>query len=566
MNIWVDVSFWIELGLVVLGVAASLVAPNLGSRILAPLRSLAAWFERKPRLSLMAAFLIAPALRVLASPFVRLPYPFVHDEFSYLLMGDTFASGRLTNPTHPFWIHFETVHVLQKPTYASPYPVMQGIFLAVGELVAHAPWLGVWISMALLCGALYWMLKAWLPTFWALAGTALFAVRFSIFTYWMNSYWGGAPAALGGALVLGALPRVFRSPRICNALWLAIGLAILANSRPYEGFSLCLPVAFVFVAWLLGGDQLLRWFGFRPLSHDFRAKLRVVVPVVLVLGVTGAFMSYYFWRVTGNPLKIPQVAEAEQYSITPLFVWQKLRPAPHYDTDTLWYFFTQWSTQKTPQTDRFLYDWRFYLGPALTVPLVLGAFAFRDRRMRFMLVVVLVVLLAVAAVWWSQPHYPAPVTAAIFALVLQCMRHMRVNLMRTRSAPTRWRGLVTLTPLVVLAMIPVRLVLPKMRLEQRMDIPYGAPTLYLPERPRSQAERFLMKQGPKHLVFVRYTNHMNDALIHDEWVYNSANIDRQPIIWARELDEDHNRQLREYYNDRKVWLCSPDEGLLEPMQ
>ena len=66
----------------------------------------------------------------------------------------------------------------------------------------------------------------------------------------MESYWGGAVAATGGALVLGALPRIFKYYRSRDALIMGAGALLLANSRPYEGFLFCVPVGIAMIAWL----------------------------------------------------------------------------------------------------------------------------------------------------------------------------------------------------------------------------------------------------------------------------------------------------------------------------
>jgi len=60
----------------------------------------------------------------------------------------------------------------------------------------------------------------------------------------------------------------------------------------------------------------------------------------------------------------------------------------------------------------------------------------------------------------------------------------------------------------------------------------------------------------KHLIMVRYTDDHN---IHDDWVYNDAEIDKAKVLWARELDPEQNAKLFAYFKDRKIWLVTPDD-------
>ena len=173
---------------------------------------------------------------------VGFPAPRIHDEFSYLLGSDTFASGRLANPTHPLWVHFESPHINQKPTYVSMYHPAQALVLAAGQRFAGHPWYGVLASTVVMCVALSWMLRIWLPHRWAVLGSVV-AVQIAVFGnwsvgchgYWVASYWGGAVAATGGALVIGATGRLRKRLTAWDSILFAIGVAVLANSRPFEG-------------------------------------------------------------------------------------------------------------------------------------------------------------------------------------------------------------------------------------------------------------------------------------------------------------------------------------------
>ena len=46
--------------------------------------------------------------------------------------------------------------------------------------------------------------------------------------------------------------------------------------------------------------------------------------------------------------------------------------------------------------------------------------------------------------------------------------------------------------------------------------------------------------------------------VHEEWVYNHADIDGSIVIWARDMGDARNRELLDYYRDRRVWLLELD--------
>jgi hypothetical protein len=527
-------------------VLATLAMIFFGSAESHGLRHLETAFARLARrktLSIIAVVLTVLFLRTALIPVLGVPSPRWEDEFSYLLAADTFAHGRVTNPTHPMWEHFETLHEIQQPTYMSMYAPAQGLILAAGQRVGN-PWIGQLFITAAMCGAICWMLQGWLPPGWALLGGMLAALRLGLLSYWMNGYWSASIVALGGALILGALPRIQRRGRAGDALLMALGIAILANSRPYEGFVLSLPVLAAMLVWLFGK------------SHTSQPWLHVALPVALLLALTAAATGYYYHRVTGSAFRMTYVVNRSQYAIAPYFLWQKPNREPNYRHSDMrdFYYWELGLYQEyiTPSgflrrtEDKISLCWSFYLGPLLTLPLLAFPCLFRDRRMRFPLLALAIFVAGLSLEVFTFPHYFAPATCLLYLVLIQCMRHLRL---------WRWKGkpaglaLVRAIPVLCLAMVILRVSLATLHTPIEPAWPRG-------NLDRADIEHRLQNAPGEHLIFVRYEK-AHDP--HKEWVYNSADIDGSKVVWAHDMGEEQNQVLLRYFKARQAWELDADQ-------
>jgi hypothetical protein len=550
--------FSIELGLVLMALPLAFAFPRLGSRGFEAGERILGRLAQSPRCAVGVVGFCALAARAALLPILPIPVPEVHDEFSYLLAADTFAHGRLANPPHPMWIHFETYHVLWHPAYASMYPPAQGLIMAFGQAVLGHPFWGVWLSVGLMCAAICWMLQAWLPPKWAVLGGLLAVIQFATFSRWDNCYFGGAVAATGGALVYGALPHLKQSLRVADALLLGLGLAILANSRPYEGLIFSLPVAAALLVWMLGKN--------RP---PFRASLRrLVLPTALLLGLVAVLMGYYCWRVTGSPWYLPQLVNRQIYAVAPYFVWQSPRPIPAYHHALMKKFYLTYELAiwAPPHSladvlgrlyARALQLWSFYLPPMFALPLVMSLvvvpYGFSWRRIspgtRFLLAATAFGLAGYALEVFMSPTYTAPGTCLVFAFVLAAMRNVRSWQWRQKPVGL---AIVRAIPLIA-GILLVLSVAGGPSLRAQVDSASQGGYALMLDRARIEAK--LEQEPGRHLVIVKYSPTHSPHL---EWVYNGADIDASKVVWARDMGREQNAELLSYFPDRRIWLVEPD--------
>jgi hypothetical protein len=495
----------------------------------------------------LAIGLLSVLARALLLPWLGEPAPGVHDEQSLLLQAQTYLTGHLANPSHPLWEHFETFHVNQLPAYASMYFPGRGAPLALGLLLAHDAWIGVWITMALMCMAAVWMLQAWVSLPLAFLGGLLVVARLGVFSYWINSFWGGAFTALGAMLVVGTLPRVLAGPRWSHGVLLGVGAAILMTTRPYEGLLLCIPVAGVVLAGL---------FSTRARSNPAGAWARVLLPPLLLLAAAGALMLQYNLATTGSASQTAYELNRQTYAAAPAFLIsapiRSQERGPAYFRDFYKAEAASFERRGSPReivravVAKVYYSWNFYVGPILTAAFVMGLWA--SRRQKVLLFALVFFFGGYVLETWNFPHYTAPIFPVVFILTMRGFDALRgwewrgrpTGLFLTRAMPMAVAAMVLLPLSAVVAGWPAML----SNVHSNPCCAISTQSVRADLAARLDAlpgpDLVIVKDGPANPL-------------HYELVENAPLIDRAPIVWARSLSPEKDAALLAYFAGRRVW-------------
>jgi len=501
-------------------------------------------FARQTRWCGLALACLPIALRLALLPQAPVPAPRTPDDFSFVLLGDTFAHFRLANPTHPMHRFFETNFVLQEPTYSPIYPPGQGIALAFGQLVFGTQWAGVLLSAGAFCGLCYWMLRGWTTPTAALAGGLLALFVCGPLQYWMNTYWGGSLAAAGGCLIFGALPRLRAQARPRDALLLGLGLAIEWLTRPFETLLISLAAAIFLVAAFRG-----KW---RLLARTAAVAMAVVLPAL-------ALTLLHNHQVTGHWTTLPYMLSQYQYGVPASFTFQP-NPTPHrpltpeqqtdYDLQVVVHGNSPDSfaafLYRLGQRVRF---YRYYF----PVPLLLAlpAFLVSLRQPRFIWVLLTLAIVGLGANFYPYfyPHYIAGATCLFILFSVTSLRQF------SRWSPQAARLIFLLCAAEFLFWYGLHLLAgwgPALALTDQYEswdyVNHGDP------ENRLAIDRQLDRAPGKQLVFVRYAPRHRL----DQWVYNAADIDGSRVVRALDLGPAENEKLQRYYPDRACWLLEPD--------
>jgi hypothetical protein len=183
----------------------------------------------------------------------------------------------------------------------------------------------------------------------------------------------------------------------------------------------------------------------------------------------------------------------------------------------------------------------------LVLPLLLLPLAARGRRTRFAVVTVVWTIAVMGLSTWFLPHYAAPLVGLVLVAYGECLLWLSKLSVGRRQIGRQ----IAAATVVAWFLIGVGNI--SFFYASRMRGSTNGPLAWAVQR-RLIADT-LSHGGQRNLVVVRYGGtHRPDA----EWVYNAADIDGSPVVWARDMGAAGNAPLLNYFRERRAWLVEVD--------
>jgi uncharacterized membrane protein (UPF0136 family) len=444
---------------------------------------------------------------------------------------------------------FESVYVILSPTYASMYPVLRSLPVFLGLCLRIGAWGGILLSMVALTVAVYWMIREWINSKYAVIAAFIVIIRFGLFSFWVNSYWGGAFTALGGVLLAGGYKAVRSRPSLLNGAAVGLGVVILMTTRPYEGMFYAIP---------FGAALVLRFVRSTALERRslIPAGLAAAVLVVAGFGLTFAHDK----AVTGDWKVAPYTLYRQTAAEVPAFLVESRNPqggAParyaktRYNLDVEANSYVRratWGGILSAEAFRLRNYWNFYVGFALLIPFVVGVYALKGEPVLLLAAASLGVGLSLET--FDFAHYAAPGFGFVMLAIMAGFQRLR-----------QWRPWGYPYGLSLSRLLPLALVLGSViplssaftgwpTFTMLVNTHFSTPCCWL--RPRSlhmtvanEVDRYegrnlvMVDTGPK-------------APRDETLVSNDPDVDDEKTVWIND-DAEFNRQAIERYPGRRIW-------------
>jgi hypothetical protein len=368
---------------------------------------------------------------------------------------------------------------------------------------------------------------------------------------------------------------------------MTLGGAILINARPFEGF---ITIFFLLVVLAV---RLLK-----TRREAFLGILRkVVLPGAILTAATLGMMGLYNFKVTGNAFKMPYIIHQQQYFSTPLFIFQNPQPRPpmgHYRLQKLSEYYTEPRFTKTiflitelPDSNylRPIYFFvclmifmpNFYLYSAFTLLLFITLpFLLKKKKSLLLIFATIVFTFAVMsmATFWDQYHYSAHLTCGFYLLCIETLRYFIFLCKKQKKIIYDRFAFFGVLVLVLVSFVRLSFaedgVIRFFGNEPDQPIDFSQPLVKINKTQektvflRDQINRMLSQTGEKYLVIVKYDPKYS---FDDEIVYNLADLDNAPVVWAHYLEPEKNKALLDYYKNRKTLLIKISQSAIsiEPM-